>query len=184
MTPMEFVNSDLLVDSSEGEILPEKAMELAEEIGKKVVNTKAVAAASALTELHDAYEARQKQQEDGTEPASKKAKSVDNARLDAYGKYKDMKVAGLGDICQWNRQYKSGGKAFLMGKVIDGEVYGRFQLCPLCGGKHLKLREDCTTVICHGVFDEGSQRRLVCAYQAKPSEAPRWKPWYVQSRRR
>jgi hypothetical protein len=173
------VNGDLLVDSSDGEILPAKAEELAEAIGRKVVNTKAVAAASAITELRDAHEARENEQKNGAEPASKKSKSVDTARLDAYGKYKGMKVAGLGDVCQWNRQYKTGNKDFLMGKVIDGEVYGRFQPCPLCNG-NLKLRDDCTTVICHGAFDEDSQRRLQCAYQAKPSEAPRWKPWYVQ----
>jgi hypothetical protein len=171
--------SGLLEDSSGGEILPAKAEEIAEAIGTKIVNKKPAEATSAMTELRDAYVARQREQEEGKQPASKKLKSVDTARLDAYGKYQQMKVAGLGDILQWNRQYKTGNKDFLMEKVIDGEVYGRLARCPLCTGR-LKPHTDGTAVVCNGTFDEGSQIRIDCAFQEKLSDAPRWKPWYVQ----
>jgi hypothetical protein len=174
--------STILEDKSEGgEILPAKAEELAEEIGMKIVKEKSEEAATAMTELRDAYLARQQEQKEGKQPASKKVKSVDTARLDAYGKNQHLKVADLGDIMQWNRQYKTGPKNFLMEKVIDGEVHGRLARCPLCSG-HLKLKEDGSTVVCHGSFDEGSQRRIECAYSGKPSEAPRFKPWYVPGR--
>jgi hypothetical protein len=85
ITPEEFV-STILEDKSEGEILPAKAEELAEDIGMKVVKEKSEEAASAMTELRDAYLARQQEQKEGKQPASKKLKSVDTARLDAYGK--------------------------------------------------------------------------------------------------
>jgi hypothetical protein len=169
----------MLVDSSCGEILPAMAEELAVNIGEKIVKAKAAPAEkTSMTELNDAYVARQLEQEEGKEPASKKLKTVDPARLYAYGKYQDMKVAGLGDILQWNHQYKTGNKDYLMEKVIDGEVYGRLAQCPVCSSK-LKLTEG-TVVVCIGPFDEDTQRKMQCAYQAKPSDAPRWKPWYVQ----
>ena len=76
----------MLEDTSEGEILPAKAEEIAEEIGMKAVPEKSEELASAMTELRDAYLARQQEQEEGKQPASKKLKSVDTARLDAYGK--------------------------------------------------------------------------------------------------
>jgi hypothetical protein len=171
--------STLLEDSSGGEILPGKAEELAEQIGAKVLQAKTAAATSAISELRDAYEARQKEHADGKQPASKKLKSVDTARLDAYGKIKDMKVAGLSDVLQWNRHYKTGNKEMQMEKVIDGEVYGRLARCPLCSGR-IKIKDGTSTVVCNGTFDESSQVKIECAYQATPSEAPRWKPWYVR----
>jgi hypothetical protein len=163
--------------------LPEKAEELAEKIGAKVVQAKAAVATSAISELRDAYAKRQREEEEeeeeGKQPASKKLKSVDTARLDAFGKIKDMKVAGLADVLQWNKQFKTGPKDFQMEKLIDGEVYGRLARCPLCSGA-IKLQPDGTTVTCHGTFDESLRVKMECAYQGKPSEAPRWKPWYVQ----
>jgi hypothetical protein len=188
ITPGEFVNT-LLVDSSGGLILPGKAEELAEGIGAKVVQAKAAAAkvvqakaaaaTSAISKLRDGYAKCQREVEEGTEPASKKRKSVDTAHLDAFGKIEDMKVAGLCDVLEWNKQSNTGPKAFQMMKVIDGEVYGRLAGCPLCSGA-INLQPDCITVTCHGTFDESLRIKMECAYQAKPSEAPRWKPWYVQ----
>jgi hypothetical protein len=180
ITPEEFV-STILEDVSGGEILPAKAEEIAEEIGMKVVKPKAQAAASAMTELRDAYLARQREQEEGKQPASKKLKSVDTARLDAYAKNQHLKVAGLGDVLQWNRQFKTGPKDYMMEKVIDGEVHGRLARCPLCTGK-LKLLENGTTVVCNGKFDEDIQLKILCGYTGKASEAPRYKPWYVPGR--
>jgi hypothetical protein len=180
ITPEEFV-STMLEDKSEGEILPAKAEEIAEEIGMKVVNGKSAEAASGMTELRDAYLARQQEQEEGKQPASKKLKSVDTARLDAYGNIQHLKVADLGDVLEWNRQYKSGNKNYLMEKVVDGEVHGRLAQCPLCSG-HLKLAEDGAKVLCNGSFDEDSHRPIACGYAGKPSEAPRFKPWYVPGR--
>lgn len=68
-----------------------------------------------------------------------------------------------------------------MEKVIDGEVHGRLAQCPLCSG-HLKLTEDGATVLCNGSFDEDMQIKIACGYSGKPSEAPRFKPWYVHGR--
>lgn len=85
ITPEEFVDT-ILQDSSLGEILPAKAEEIAEAIGSKIVKPKSKETVSAMTELRDAYLARQSEQEEGKQPASKKLKSVDTARLDAYGK--------------------------------------------------------------------------------------------------
>jgi hypothetical protein len=180
ITPEEFVNT-VLQDTTNGKILPAKAQELAEQIGAKVVKPKAAEAASAMTELRDAFLARQQEQEEGKEPASKKLKSVDPARLDAYGKFQHLKNAGLEDVLQWNRQYKTGPKDYLMEKVIDGEIHGRLARCPLCSG-HLKLATDGKTVICNGSFDEDSHTRIDCAYSGKPAEAPRFQPWYVPVR--
>lgn len=96
-------------------------------------------------------------------------------------KFQHLKVAELSEVLEWNRQYKSGAKNYLLEKVIDGEVYGRLARCPLCSG-HLKLSEDGSTVTCNGMFDEDSQRKILCAYSAKPSEVPRFTPWYVPGR--
>jgi hypothetical protein len=160
----------MLEDSSAGEILPAKAEELAEEIEMKVVKAKPEEVASAMTELRDAYLARQQEQEEGKQPASKKLKSVDTARLDAYGKNQHLKVADLGDVLQWNRQYKTGKKDYLMEKVIDGEVNGRLARCPLCTG-YPKLKEDGATVV--STVPSTRQPAKFNVATGKPSEAPR-----------
>jgi hypothetical protein len=179
ITPEQFVE-DVLEDSSvAGEILPAKAEELAAAIGAKFVKPKTAETTTSMTELRDAYEARLREQEEGKPPASKKLKSDDTARLDAYGKYHRMKAIELTDVLQWNKQFKTGNKDYLMEKVIDGEVNGRLAtVCALCLG-HLKLMEGGTTVKCNGGFDEDTQTRQDCAFTGEPSTVPRWKPWYV-----
>lgn len=182
ISPEDFVN-DLLEDSSGGEILPEKADEIAAAIAAVAPKKKGEGEVkSVITDLRDAFAERKRVQEEGEgakQPDAKKHKKVDPILLEAFGHYHDKKGGDLGDILQWNRQFKSGKKDYQLEKVIDGHVHGRLGRCALCTGR-LKLNEGGATVKCNGSFDEDKQIRIDCAFVAPAAEAPRWKPWYVQ----
>jgi hypothetical protein len=67
----------------------------------------------------------------------------------------------------------------MLEKCIDGEVFGRLSLCPLCA-RRLKLQEGGYLVLCIGNWDADQLRRVRCNYDSLPSFAPRFNQWYVQ----
>ena len=79
------------------------------------------------------------EEDEGEEPASKKAKSNMTAMVEAYKVYKPLKNDDLKDILRWNQQILSGNKDFIAYKCIDGHVFGRLALCPLCQGMYFVL---------------------------------------------
>ena len=102
---------------------------------------------------------------DGDEPAQKKAKTKKptkeeeefKAMLSVYRKYhKGVTVSELKDILRWNKQIIGGTKAFVLFKVIDGELHGRLSMCPLCQGDLKYLEGDYDKIHCSGRFDEGT----------------------------
>jgi len=129
--------------------------------------------------------------DDDDEPAKKKAKRNERSKeeeefkamLSVYRKYHKGKVAELKDILRWNKQIIGGTKAFVLFKVIDGEVHGRLSLCPLCQGDLKYLEGDYDKIHCSGRYDEDIGRRIPCSYTtprlANP-ESIRAHPFFVE----
>lgn len=193
MTPGEFV-ADILQDQSDNQsILPSKADELAADIGQKKGNTSTSGTAhddanpSPIAFIKAAYEARKSAENDDAPPPPKKKskkekteeETITDLQIEIYEHYHKTKNSDLQQILEWNHQYKSGNKDYILLKVIDGIMHGRLAPCGLCGGT-LKLHEDGTVVACGGRFDEDSQRRIPCAYSASPDKAPRFQPFFTQ----
>ena len=75
-----------------------------------------------------------------------------------------------------------GTKDVVLFKVIDGQMHGRLGVCGLDGGR-LKWAEDDGDfkVVCRGIFDEDTNTRIPCDFQAKRGDRkniPRMLPWY------
>jgi len=180
ITVQEFIETHLRDDTDEQVLKTQQAAEIAEKIAQKKKRQDANPEAkhpSHIEKLRQAWKEREEKQ--GDEPDSKKAKTVDSQRLELFGKYTDLKNDDLDDILRWNHQFLKGTKDVKIAKCIDGELHGRLSNCSLCGGR-LKLVEqpDGTEMVeCNGKFDEDSQIRMQCDYKAKPEEAPRWQPW-------
>ena len=110
--------------------------------------------------------------DDDDEPAKKKAKRNERSKeeeefkamLSVYRKYHKGKVAELKDILRWNKQIIGGTKAFVLFKVIDGEVHGRLSLCPLCQGDLKYLEGDYDKIHCSGRYDEGACDTAITRY--------------------
>jgi len=130
--------------------------------------------------------------DDDDEPAKKKAKTKKptkeeedfKAMLSLYRKYdKGLTVSELKDILRWNKQIIGGTKAFVLFKVIDGELHGRLSMCPLCQGDLKYLEGDYDKIHCSGRFDEDIGRRIPCSYStprlANP-ESVRAHPFYTE----
>ena len=185
MTVEQFVD-DIVRDDSGGDILPAKREEVIAAMESKP--SAKVKQDDILAQLAAAHKAKEEQ---GNEPAAKKAKTEDDSdekpsfvtpeAVDAYGIYHKHKNDSLKDILRWNRQMTSGTKPYLMTKVIDGHLHGRLARCSMCGGR-LKLVENTgMDVTCSGVFDEDAAVHIACVFKAPASEAPRWKPWFVST---
>lgn len=111
--------------------------------------------------------------DDDDEPAKKKAKTKKptkeekefKAMLSLYRKYdKSVTVSELKDILRWNKQIIGGTKAFVLFKVIDGELHGRLSMCPLCQGDLKYLEGDYDKIHCSGRFDEGTYGTAIGIY--------------------
>jgi hypothetical protein len=111
--------------------------------------------------------------DDVDEPAKKKAKTKKRtkeeeefkAMLSLYRQYhKGITVSELKDILRWNKQIIGGTKAFVLFKVIDGELHGRLSLCPLCQGDLKYLEGDYDKIHCSGRFDEGAYGTDIARY--------------------
>lgn len=125
------------------------------------------------------------------EPVKKKVKTEGSieesefiAMLSLYRKYnKRMTVAELKDILRWNKQIIGGTKAFVLFKVLDGELHGRLSTCPLCVGDLKYLEGDYDKIHCGGQYDEDIGRRIPCDYTsprlANP-ESLRANPFYTE----
>jgi len=124
-------------------------------------------------------------------PAKKKAKTKKRtkeeddfkAMLSVYRKRHKGKVAELKDILRWNGQIIGGTKAFVLFKVIDGELHGRLSLCPLCQGDLKYLEGDYDKIHCSGRYDEDIGRRIPCSYttpQLANPESVRAHPFYIE----
>jgi hypothetical protein len=99
-------------------------------------------------------------------------------RAVAFARYDPQKRHELETHLFQNFQMKTGKKEYLLAKCVDGEVYGRLALCPLCG-RVLKLEKGGFQVVCNGHWNVQYATRVRCDYDQQPSLAPRWHPWYV-----
>ena len=168
----EFVEDYLLDGTDEGDVLVDRKKDiirmLQEAASKTKAKTKKVkseddAPANIMDRLKEATKIDDG--DDVEEPARKKAKTKSKkkteedsfkAMLSVYRKYhKGKTVAELKDMLRWNKQILGGTKAFVLFKVIDGELNGRLSLCPLCQGDLKFLEGDYDTIHCGGRFDEG-----------------------------
>lgn len=116
-----------------------------------------------------------KSQEDATEdvpPAKKKAKVESSESeedfqkmLGIYHTYSKMTNPQLKDILRWNGQLLTGTKDFLVFKVIEGVLYGRLSVCPLCQAGLKFMPGDYDKIHCPGIFDDDIQARIPCDFQ-------------------
>lgn len=177
MSVEDFVK-DILEDLTGGKILPSQTDAIVSGIETTEVGSQEKKDPhSPLAAIKAQYE----KEKSGKERESKKAKSTLAAQVEAYDYYKDCKSDELKDVLGWNRQNKQGLKELLLFKVIDGHVHGRLALCPICTGV-LKVDDSMTKVVCVGRFNEDSNIRIPCTNEYSLEDAPRWKPWYVQSK--
>ena len=182
VTPEEFVD-DMLRDNSESgeDILPARRDEVVALVAEKPPKKKKSedGGDSFIAKLKREYEVMTADGGgDDEEPKAKKAKSSDQRALELYGEYHKHTLPGLKEILDFNRQTKTGTKAVILHKVIDGALNGRLGRCTVCGGR-LKMNDDCTKVACLGNFDEEHQTHIPCAVTYKLEEAPRYQPWFT-----
>jgi len=195
---------DNVLEDPNGNVFPDKTDEVVQAIlGPSLVDTTKgndkeghSAVSRALQKVKDEWETTLGDDTKKTSQPTKKIKTenggaaspttVVSQKVQAYDKYHKETNTHLKDVLKWNKQTQTGTKDFLLAKVLDGVVYGRLARCVLCTGGRLKLEEsasgvhveDGMMVVCSGNFDEDMNRRIPCAFQCKPSEAPRWEPWY------
>uniref|UniRef100_A0A7S4EJ79 PARP-type domain-containing protein n=1 Tax=Pseudo-nitzschia australis TaxID=44445 RepID=A0A7S4EJ79_9STRA len=178
----EFVE-DYLTANDDGELLLDRKEEILEMLREAASKTKTKTKKAKPSEndgettdlMERLKEAAKMDDSDEEEPAKKKAKTKAQSKeekefkamLSVYRKYqKGFTVATLKDFLRWNQQLLTGTKAFVLFKVIDGELHGRLSICPLCQGDLKFVEDDYDKIHCSGRYDEDIGRRIPCSYTA------------------
>ena len=119
---------------------------------------------------------------DEIEQQCAKAAGGSPAEVVAWTAYGRLRVPELGEVLAMNGQTKTGNKAFVQRKVIDGAARGAPAICDLCGkGKPKPVEDELGKWFCNGYYDERSLSYVRCPQTWTDATLPR-KQWIDTAR--
>ena len=111
---------------------------------------------------------------DEIEEQCAKAASGTPAEVVAWAAYGRLRVPELGEVLAMNGQTKTGNKAFVLRKVIDGASRGAPGICDLCDrGKPKPVEDELGKWFCNGYYDDRSLSYVRCPQTWTDATLPR-----------
>ncbi|GMI35980.1 hypothetical protein TrCOL_g11261 [Triparma columacea] len=100
-------------------------------------------------------------------------RGAEDAELEAYEIYRNMKAEQIKDFFRWNDQIVGGTKDVLVARAVDLHVNGRMMRCNECGGKWKQSEKDEDSLVCSRRFDETIGARVECFNRTDYKRVPR-----------